>query len=181
MYSLDSALQTHVMARRWPRLSPGGKNDPRAVLNGWLRDEKPTSETVKVLDSSFLIDYEDGDSAAAAFLQENVDETFVIPSTVYTEYLLGEANGAPNPNLPAVRAEIAWTEVWTVTKETADRGVEAIAELPARAPHLDGVDATVVGSAREIGAPIVAGESDFTHEAVRDRLNVKRYGQSLDE
>lgn len=60
-------------------------------------------------------------------------------------------------------------------KETADLGVEAVAELPASAPHLDGIDTTVVGVTREIGAPIVAGESDFTHDAVRDRLNVELY------
>jgi predicted nucleic acid-binding protein len=130
---------------------------------------------VKVLDSSFLIDYESGEPGAAAFLQANADEEFVIPSTVYTEYLLGEANAAPRPDLPAVRAEIDWTQVRPVTEETADRGAEAVAELPANAPHLDGVDATVVGVARETGAPIVAGESDFTHDAVRERLNVELY------
>jgi len=130
---------------------------------------------VKVLDSSFLIDYENGESEAAAFLHDNAEEEFVIPSSVYTEYLLGEANAAPEPDLPAIRAEIDWTQVWPVTKETADLGVEAVAELPAGAPHLDGVDATVVGVAREIDAPIVAGESDFTHEAIRDRLNVELY------
>jgi predicted nucleic acid-binding protein len=130
---------------------------------------------VKVLDSSFLIDYENGEPDAAAFLQDNADEEFIIPSTVYTEYLLGEANAAPEPDLPAVRAEIDWTQVWPVTKETADLGVEAVAELPAGAPHLDGVDTTVVGVARETNGPIVAGESDFTHEAVRDRLNVELY------
>lgn len=130
---------------------------------------------MKVLDSSFLIDYENGEPDAAAFLQDNADEEFIIPSTVYTEYLLGEANAAPEPDLPAVRAEIDWTQVWPVTKETADLGVEAVAELPAGAPHFDGVDATVVGVARETDGPIVAGESDFTHEAVRDRLNVELY------
>lgn len=130
---------------------------------------------MKVLDSSFLIDYENGVPEAGAFLRDNTDEEFVIPSTVYTEYLLGEANGAPDPDLPAVRAEIDWTQVWPVTKDTADIGVEAVAELPAEAPHLDGVDATVVGVAREIDAPIVAGESDFTHEAVRHELPVELY------
>lgn len=136
---------------------------------------------MKVLDSSFLIDYETGEPEAAAFLQDNADEEFIIPSTVYTEYLLGEANAAPDPDLPALRAEIDWTRIWTVTKETADRGVEAVAELPANAPHLDGVDTTVVGVAREIGAPIVAGESDFTHDAVRDRLNVELYKTPPDD
>jgi predicted nucleic acid-binding protein len=136
---------------------------------------------VKVLDASFLIDYEQGVPETATYLQDHSDEEFIIPSTVYTKYLLGEANGAPDPNLPAVRAEIDWTQVWTVTKETADRGIEAVAELPASAPHLDGVDATVVGVARESGAPIVAGDSDFTHEAVRTHLNVERYKASSDE
>lgn len=130
---------------------------------------------MRVLDASFLIDYEAGLPDAAAYLQEHGDEEFVLPSTVYAEYLLGEANGAPDPDLPAVRAEIDWARVWPVTEETADLGVEAVADLPDRAPHLDGVDATVVGVATEVGAPIVAGESDLTHEAVRERLDVELY------
>ncbi|MFB6228314.1 MAG: PIN domain-containing protein [Halobacteriales archaeon] len=136
---------------------------------------------MNVLDSSFLIDYESGDFDAATFLQANANEEFVTPSTVYTEYFLGEANAAPEPDLPAVRAEIEWAEVRAVTKETADLGVEAVAKLPANAPHLDGVDATVVGVAREVGAPIVAGESDFTHDAVRDRLQVELYKTPPDD
>jgi hypothetical protein len=54
---------------------------------------------------------------------------------VYTESLPGEANAAPEPNLPAIRAEIDWTQVWTVTEEIADLGVEAVAGLPSDAPR----------------------------------------------
>jgi hypothetical protein len=54
---------------------------------------------------------------------------------VYTESLPGEANVAPEPNLPAIRAEIDWTQVWTVTEEIADLGVEAVAGLPSDAPR----------------------------------------------
>lgn len=136
--------------------------------------------SAKVLDASFLIDYEAGHPAAAAFLQENADKEFVVPSTVYAEYLLGEANAAPEPDLAGVRAEIDWAQVWNVTEDTVDLGIEAVASLPANAPHLDGVDATVVGVAREIDAPIVAGDGDFTHESVRNNLNVERYRNDLD-
>jgi len=94
---------------------------------------------------------------------------------------VGEVNAAPEPDLPTVHAEIDWTRVWTVTKETADLDVEAVAELPANAPHLDGVHATVLNVARETGAPIVTGESDFTHDAVRDQLNVEVYKTRPDD
>ncbi|PSQ38026.1 VapC toxin family PIN domain ribonuclease [Halobacteriales archaeon SW_5_70_135] len=130
---------------------------------------------MKVLDSSFLVDYERGDPGAATFLQDDSDEEFVVPATVYTEYLLGEANAAPEPDLAAVHAEVDWTRAWPVTEETAGLGVAAVAEPPASAPHPDGVDATVVGVVREADAPVVAGESDVTHDAVRDRLNVELY------
>lgn len=130
---------------------------------------------MKVLDASFLIDYEHGVEATAAYLQDHADEAFVVPSTVYAEYLLGEANAVSEPDLPAVRAELEWTEVWPVTRETADLGVETAAELSPEAPHIDGVDATVLGVAREAGAPIVAGDSDFTHEAVREVVDVEPY------
>ena len=54
---------------------------------------------------------------------------------MYTESLPGEANAAPEPNLPAVRAEIDWTQVWTVTEEIADLGDEAVAGLQADVPR----------------------------------------------
>lgn len=132
---------------------------------------------MKVLDASFLIDYEHGREATAQYLPAHDDDEFVIPSPVYGEYLLGEANAAPDPNLARVRAELDWTEVWPVSKETVDLGLARVAELPANAPHLDGVDVTVVGVSEEVGAPIVAGESDFTHEAVRAHLDIERYRQ----
>jgi hypothetical protein len=103
------------------------------------RVARTRKRSVKVLDASFLIGYENGETDAAAFLQDNADEEFIIPSTIYTEYLLGEANAAPEPDLPAVRAETDWTQVWPVTKETADLGVAAVADLPAGAPHLYGL------------------------------------------
>lgn len=66
-----------------------------------------------VLDTSSLIDYEQGLPAAKSFLVDNADDTFAIPATVHTEYVLGEANGAPEPDLPAVRAEIEWPRFTT--------------------------------------------------------------------
>lgn len=130
---------------------------------------------MKVLDSTFLIDYEHEVVATAEYLESNADQMFVLPSTVYAEYLLGEANAAPEPNLADVRADIDWASVWTVTRETVDAGLEAIADLPASAPHFDGVDATVVGVSEEAGAPIVASDGDFTHPDVIDSLAVEVY------
>jgi len=45
----------------------------------------------------------------------------------------------------------------------------------------DDFDLVIKRGSISTGAPIVAGESDFTHDAVRDRLNVELYRTPSEE
>lgn len=127
---------------------------------------------MRVLDTSFLIDYEAGHSGTEAYLRAHDDELYLIPSTVYTEFLLGDANVVIEPDLDGIRAKIDWAEVAPVTERTADAGAEAVAQLESQSPNVDGTDATVIGLAIEVDGTIVAGDADLTHESTRDGLPV---------
>lgn len=127
---------------------------------------------MKVLDTTFLIDYEAGHSGTKAYLQAHGDEEFLIPSTVYTEFLLGDANVLVDPDLDVLRAKIDWAAVHPVTKRTADAGAEAVAQLGSESLNVDGTDATVIGLAIEVDGGIVAGDADLTHEQTRRGLPV---------
>lgn len=127
---------------------------------------------MKVLDTTFLIDYEAGHPGTKAYLKAHVEQEFVIPSTVYLEFLLGDANPLVDPDLDELRAKIDWAGVYPVTKRTADAGAEAVGQLGSQSPDVDGTDATVIGVAIEVDGGIVAGDSELTHERTRRDLAV---------
>ncbi|MFB6360176.1 MAG: PIN domain-containing protein [Halobacteriales archaeon] len=127
---------------------------------------------MKVLDTTFLIDYEAGHPGTKAYLQSHVDEEFVMPSTVYLEFLLGDANVVVDPDLDELRAKLDWADVLPVSKRTADAGAAAVSQLGSQSPNVDGTDASVVGLAIEVDGAIVAGDSDLTHERTRHDLPV---------
>lgn len=48
-------------------------------------------------------------------------------------------------------------------------------EIGAQGPHLNGVDALVAAVGRELGAPVVSADSDLTHDATREVVDVETY------
>lgn len=130
---------------------------------------------MKVLDSSFLMDYEHGDPATKQYLQDNSDERFVVPSIVYAEFLIGFALATDHTVADGRRA-LSWIdEVAPVDDETAESTAAVVEEVNDQGHALTGVDAVVAGVARERNAPIVAGDSDLTADAVRTVLDIERY------
>ncbi len=130
---------------------------------------------MKVLDSSFLMDYEHGEQATKRFLEENADERFVVPAVVYVEFLIGFALSTEH-TVAAGRRALSWIdEVAPVTADTAEATADVVAEVNERGHALTGVDAVVAGVASERDATVVAGDSDLTLDAVGAVLDVERY------
>lgn len=130
---------------------------------------------MKVLDSSFLMDYEHGDPATKRYLEDNADERFVVPSLVYAEFLIGFALAADHTVADGRRA-LSWVdEIAPVDADTAEATADVVAAVSDRGHALTGVDAIVAGVARERSAPVVAGDSDLATEAVAGVLDVETY------
>ena len=128
-----------------------------------------------VLDTSFLIDYGDGVDAAGEFLVNHEDERFLLPAPAYTEYLLGTVHSNGDTDIAAARAELAWCEVVDITAAIALVAAEIADEIGPQGPNLTAVDALVAAVGRELGAPVVSGDGDLTHDGTMDVVETVKY------
>lgn len=130
---------------------------------------------MKVLDASFLIDYEDGVGETKTYLLDHQDDEFVIPAPIHTEYLLGEVHSHGETDLDTARHELSWATVHPVTERTSDLTVEIADEIGPQGPNLTAIDALVAGTSRELGAPLVSSDSDLTHPETQTVIDVEMY------
>lgn len=130
---------------------------------------------MKVLDTSFLIDYGNEVDAAGEYLAAHEDEVFVIPAPVYTEYLLGTVHSDATTEIPEARRELAWGEVVEITEETAVIAAEIADEIGPQGPNLAAVDALVAAVGRELGVAVVSADSDLTHDETKAVIAVEEY------
>lgn len=118
---------------------------------------------MKVLDASFLIDYEAGIEDTKEYLLAHGDEVFVIPSVTLLEFLLGDVHGSEPTNLTATRELLGWAEIHPVTEETVVQAAEVADEIGPQGPNLSAADAVGAGVARELDATLVSRDRDHTH------------------
>lgn len=130
---------------------------------------------MKVLDSSFLMDYEDGLEATKDYLLANQDEEFAIPSVVYAEFMLGAVHSTGPTDLSAVQSDLDWADVHPVGKRTAVLAAEVADEIEPQGPQLKAVDALVAGVARELGGTVVSSDRHHTHPETQKVLAVDEY------
>ncbi|WP_423747265.1 PIN domain-containing protein (plasmid) [Haladaptatus sp. SPP-AMP-3] len=131
---------------------------------------------MKVLDTSFLIDYLAGVESTKTFYKEagGAEEQWIIPLVAYAEVLVGAGN-LPNGDVDGVRAALSWGGVYTTDKRTAIAAGKIVDEIAPGGPYLDGPDALIAAVGRELDAPIVSGDGDLTHEETRKVIDVEKY------
>ncbi|PSQ32757.1 VapC toxin family PIN domain ribonuclease [Halobacteriales archaeon QS_9_70_65] len=111
---------------------------------------------MKVLDTTFLIDYLDGVESTREYLQEHDSEAYVLPVPAYAEALL-------------------WGEVHAVDERTAVTAAEIADEMGSQGPFLSGMDALIAAVGRELDAPVVSGDGDLAHEETKQIVDVEEY------
>ena len=129
---------------------------------------------MKVLDTTFLIDYLDGVESTREYLQEHDSEAYVLPVPAYAEALLGEGNG-PGGDIEGVCEDLSWGEVHAVDERTAVTAAEIADEMGSQGPFLSGMDALIAAVGRELDAPVVSGDGDLAHEETKQIVDVEEY------
>lgn len=131
---------------------------------------------MRVLDTTFLIDYLDGNEATREYYESNGAETerWVLPVPAYAKVLVGAGN-LPDGDVEAVRAALAWAEPYDVDERAARTAGTIAAEVAAGGPFLDGLDALIAAVGRELDAPVVSADGDLTHEATKRVVDVEEY------
>ena len=131
---------------------------------------------MKVLDTSFLIDYLAGVASTKTFYEEagGADEQWIIPLVAYAEVVVGAGN-LPDGDVDGVRADLAWGEVYVTDERTAITAGKIADEIAPGGPYLDGPDALIAAVGRELGAPVVSRDGDLTHEETQKVIDVEEY------
>jgi len=131
---------------------------------------------MKVVDTTFLIDYLDDHDAVRAYLQENPD-VYVTPAPAYTEVLQGEVykSDPSTVDLSGVRAALDFVDVLDVDEPLAVRAAEFAGEVHPPGPKMGAVDALVGALARREGATVVSADRDLTHAETTAVLDVDEY------
>lgn len=128
-----------------------------------------------VVDTSYLIDYGEGNEDAVEWIQSRSEDVFLLPAPVLSEFLVGLANAETPANVDAILGGLQWCDVVDVGRQTAIRGAELVESFPAYAPDLDGVDAIVAAVADEYDATVVSRDRDLTSEELQSVLDVETY------
>jgi predicted nucleic acid-binding protein len=131
---------------------------------------------MKILDTSFLIDYLDGVEATRQFYESNGAEAvrWIVPAPALTEVLVGEGN-LPDGDVDGTLLDLGWVDVQPIDRRTAITAGRITDEIPAGGPYLDGVDALIAAVGRELDAPVVSGDADLTHPVTQQVVAVEEY------
>lgn len=130
---------------------------------------------MRVLDTSFLVDYGNGIDATAEYLLAHVDERFLIPAPVYVEYLLGTVHSRAPTDIGGAESELRWARIVGTTRETAVAAARVADEIGPQGPKLTAVDALVAGVARQLDATVVSDDDDLTHPETRAVIDAESY------
>lgn len=131
---------------------------------------------MRVVDTTFLVDYLDGHDAVREYLETHPD-VYVTPAPAFTEVLQGEAykSDQSTVDIPGARTALDFVDVLTVDEQLAVRAAEFASDVFPPGPKMGAVDALVGALARREGAPIVTNDSDLTHPETRAVVDVEAY------
>lgn len=131
---------------------------------------------MRVLDANFLVDYLGGVPATRAYYEQagGADERWILPAPAYAETLVGVGNHQESDVAEAIAA-LSWGHVHEIDDELAVEAAHIADEIGPQGPYLDGVDALVAAVGRELRATVVSADSDLTHDATKQVIDVDDY------
>ena len=115
---------------------------------------------MKLLDTSYLIDFERGREPARHYFEAHEHESLAV-STLSTFELAFGVVWAESGSLDTLVESLDWVEFLEFTVDDALEGARIQAELQARGQRLPITDVMIAGVARNRGATLVASDDHF--------------------
>lgn len=113
------------------------------------------------LDSSFVIDYWEGEVFTKDFLERTTDP-IVIPSVALFELYLGALlSDSPAEDVTSVRTDLDWAEPLAFDETVAAHAARIEATLRGRGEPINMMDVLIAATARKHDATLIATDSDF--------------------
>lgn len=123
-------------------------------------------------DTTFLVDYLDGDDATRAFLEDHADKPFFAPALALFEAYRGAARTSGRKGIERVATGLDWVEPLPVTDATVREAALVEAELLDAGTRINLGDTLIAGVCRHNGARIVTRDGHFDRV---DDLDVLAY------
>lgn len=113
------------------------------------------------VDTTFLVDYLDGEHATRAFLEAREDKPFYTPSLALFEAYRGAATSAGRDGIDRVATGLEWIEPLAVTDGAAREAAVVEAELLEAGTPINLGDVLIAGVCRHNDARLVTRDDDF--------------------
>lgn len=124
------------------------------------------------LDSTFLVDYLDGEEATGEFIEERARGAWFAPTLALFEVYRGALRSAGPGGIEEVVGGLEWVDPLPLTEGAAREGAAIEAELREAGTPINLGDVLIAGVCREAGASLATRDGDF--DRVED-LEVVRY------
>lgn len=125
-----------------------------------------------VYDSSVLIEYLSGSSAAVDYVEAHADERAVAPPLVMYELYQGEVFKSGPAEFGAVDSALQWLTVVEETRAMARSAAEVQNELHQHGQALAARDAFIAGAARALDETLAVADSDFDVDGIEEQIDV---------
>lgn len=114
-----------------------------------------------VFDTSFLVDYLDGDEDARAFLEAHEDKPFFAPALALFEAYRGGARTGGRADIETVADGLDWIDSLPMTEENARESALIEAELLQEGTPINLGDILIAGVCRHVGGRLVTRDDHF--------------------
>lgn len=126
---------------------------------------------MKLLETSYLVDYEKGRDVARAYYEAHDRDVFTASTVSAFELAVGVVQGSDR-GVDELRESLRWVDFLEFTVADAVEGARVDGELQATGEPIPVGDTMIAGVARNRGATLVTGDDHF--ERV-DGLDVETY------
>lgn len=126
---------------------------------------------MKLVDSSFLVDYARGEDAAIAYLAAHDEEVIGASTVVLSEIYRGLMITEDMTQEEAI-SKYEWVEPMPFTNESAAEAAEIYVELRVNGEMINKSDIYIAATARALGVPLVVSDDHF---GAVDQLDVETY------
>jgi len=130
---------------------------------------------MKCFDSTFVIDYLAGETVTVEYLEAHSTEALYVPAIVLYEAFEGGIKSAGPTGFRETLGNLAWADIAPFSEATALEAGRLQNELAAEGRELGSADAMIGGTARDLGAPLVTRDADFTNGEADGVLDVEPY------
>lgn len=126
------------------------------------------------LDSSFLIDYTDGDEEATLdYLDDHPNDRFFVSTlSLYELYLGAVLSGTGDEGMNEIRRGLHWADIDPFKEGDAMEAARIRGELSDAGEQINLADVLIAGAARRMDETVVTRDTDFE---VVDGLETERY------